>query len=328
MKRAGYTRYAALQALAIREKKIHVYGTPDLPRKPVQIFLDAEGSEDGSFVYLLGVLVVEGDSQKMHSFWADGPDQEVQVFDAFLDLLDGHEDFALFHYGSYEKTLLKRMRKVVKRKKLVDRALAKAVNVLSVIHASVYFPTFSNGLKDVGRYLGCTWTDENASGLPEPGVAGTLGADREPVWKEKLLTYNAEDCAALKKVTEFVQAVGEAARSRGAEATSAPAVPGRRLGGRGRSPVEPPGVVPRQVRPPGLRPRQPLCLLRLPTGEGLPPHQQGGQEGLPEPPQAEEAAEAARQQGGRDQERHLPLLQGEPDHPARQRRRTPSSPTT
>ena len=72
MKRSGHPRYAALQALAIREKKVHVYGTPDLPRKPVQVFLDAEGNEDGSFVYLLGVLVVEGDSQKMHSFWADG----------------------------------------------------------------------------------------------------------------------------------------------------------------------------------------------------------------------------------------------------------------
>ena len=72
MKRTSHPRYAALQALAIREKKVHVYGTPDLPRKPVQVFLDAEGNEDGSFVYLLGVLVVEGDSQKMHSFWADG----------------------------------------------------------------------------------------------------------------------------------------------------------------------------------------------------------------------------------------------------------------
>src|SRR5262249_61111253 len=34
-------------------------------------------------------------------------------------------------------------------------------------------------------------------------------------WKDKLLAYNAEDCAALRKVTEFVQAVSEAARSRG-----------------------------------------------------------------------------------------------------------------
>jgi predicted RecB family nuclease len=225
VKRTGHPHYAALQALAIREKKVHVYGTPELPRKPLEVFLDAEGNEGGTFAYLLGVLVVEGDAQKMHSFWADSPAEEVRAFDAFLDLLDGREDFALFHYGGYERKLLKRMRKLVKRKGLVDRALAKAVNVLSVIHASVYFPTFCNGLKEVGRYLGCTWTDENASGLQSLAWRSRWEQGREPVWKEKLLTYNAEDCAALRKVAEFVRGIGEAARSRAAEAASTPSSP-------------------------------------------------------------------------------------------------------
>jgi predicted RecB family nuclease len=227
VKRTSYNHYPALQALAIREKKVHVYGTPDLPRKPVQLFLDAEGHEDGNFIYLLGVLVVDGDTQRMHSFWADSPDEEAQVMDAFLDLLEGQTDFSLFHYGSYEKTLLKRMRKVVARMELVDRALDKAVNVLSAIHASVYFPTFSNGLKDVGRYLGCTWTDEKASGLQSLVWRARWEQAREQCWKEKLLAYNAEDCAALRKVTEFVQAVAETARRRseGGQATpGAPAV--------------------------------------------------------------------------------------------------------
>ena len=227
VKRTGHVRYAALQALAIREKKVHVYGTPELGRKPVQVFLDAEGTEDGSFAYLLGVLVGEGDAQKSYSFWADGPDQEVEAFDAFLDLLVDHEDFVLFHYGSYEKALLRRMRRVVKRKRLVDRALAKAVNVLSVIHASVYFPTYSNGLKDVSRYLGCTWTEENASGLQSLVWRARWEQTRDASWKEKLVTYNAEDCAALKKVAEFVQAVGETARRRGeggAAAQGGPAI--------------------------------------------------------------------------------------------------------
>jgi predicted RecB family nuclease len=222
VKRAGHARYAALQALASREKKVHVYGTPELARKPVQVFLDAEGNEDGSFAYLLGVIVVEGNSQQTHSCWADSPAEEVRVFDAFLDLLEGHQDFALFHYGTYEKALLRRMRQVVKRTALVDRLLANAVNVLSAIHASVYFPTFSNGLKDVGRYLGCTWTEENASGLQSLVWRARWEQTREPVWKEKLVTYNAEDCAALKKVADCVQAIGEAARARSADAASTP----------------------------------------------------------------------------------------------------------
>src|SRR5262249_50179816 len=76
VKRLGSVRYSALQALALREKKVHVYGTPNLPRKPVQVFLDAEGNEDGSFVYLLGALVADGDVLTHHSFWADSADQE------------------------------------------------------------------------------------------------------------------------------------------------------------------------------------------------------------------------------------------------------------
>src|SRR5262245_57954684 len=185
VKRQVSGRYAALQALAIREKKVHVYGTPDLPRKPVQVFFDAEGNEDGSFAYLLGVLVVNGEAQRMHSYWADSPDAEVQAFDAFLDLLKGYEDFSLFHYGRYEKTLLKRMRKVVERKDLVDRAVDKTVNVLTAIHASIYFPTYSNGLKEVGRYLGCTWTDENASGLQSLVWRTRWELSRKQCWKEK-----------------------------------------------------------------------------------------------------------------------------------------------
>lgn len=222
VKRPGHLRYSALQALAIREKKVHVYGTPDLPPGRVQVFLDAEGNENGSFAYLLGAHVVDGDTQTMHSFWADSPDREAAAFDAFVVLLGGQEDFALYHYGNYESKLLRRMRKVVERKDLADRAISKAVNVLSAIHAHVYFPTFSNGLKDVGRYLSCSWTAEDASGLQSLVWRARWEQTGEVSWKDKLLTYNAEDCAALKKITECVQTIGEAARARGVEASSAP----------------------------------------------------------------------------------------------------------
>jgi predicted RecB family nuclease len=223
VKRTGHDHYVALQALAIREKKVHVYGTPELPQKPVQVFVDAEGSEDGGFVYLLGVLVIEGGNETRHSFWADDSDQEGDIIDAFLDVLAGFEDFSLFHYGSYERKLLKRMKNIVKRKGLVDRALANSVNVLSVIHAAVYFPVFSNGLKEVGKQLGCTWADENASGLQSLVWRARWDQTREPCWKDKLLVYNGDDIAALKKVTEFVQAVGETATRRGGGAAASPA---------------------------------------------------------------------------------------------------------
>jgi predicted RecB family nuclease len=225
VKRPGSIHYSALQALAIREKKVYVYGTPSLPQKPLQVFFDAEGSADGSFAYLLGVIVVEGNTVTSYSFWADSMADEEQAFDAFLDLLAPHENFCLFHYGSYEKALLRRMRRVVRRKKLVDRALANAVNVLSIIHANVYFPTFSNGLKEIGKYLGCTWTEADASGLQSLVWRARWEQTGDQGWRRKLITYNAEDCSALKQVAEYLYVVGEAGRQRGEAAGNTPTSP-------------------------------------------------------------------------------------------------------
>ncbi len=225
VKRASYSRYAALHALAIREKKVHVYGTPNLPSKRVQVVFDAEGSEDGTFVYLLGALVVQGGIQKMHAFWANSPTEETKIFDAFLDLLDRYEDYALFHYGSYDKNVLRRISRTVNRMTLAESVLAHAVNILSVVHANLYFPTFSNGLKDIGRYLRCTWTDVNASGLQSLVWRAQWNKGWDPVWKEKLLTYNAEDCAALKTIANFIRSVCDVAQCRAAGEASTSAFP-------------------------------------------------------------------------------------------------------
>src|SRR5262249_51807274 len=57
-------RYHALQALAIRDKRIYVFGTPELPISPVTIYLDVESTSEAGFVYLIGMLVVENGSEK------------------------------------------------------------------------------------------------------------------------------------------------------------------------------------------------------------------------------------------------------------------------
>jgi predicted RecB family nuclease len=51
-------RYFALQALALREKKIYVLGTPVLPTAPVRMYFDCEGDPERGFVYLIGLTVV------------------------------------------------------------------------------------------------------------------------------------------------------------------------------------------------------------------------------------------------------------------------------
>ena len=50
----------ALQALAIREKKIYVLGSPELPDSPVRIYFDIEGSAERGTAYLIGMIVEDG----------------------------------------------------------------------------------------------------------------------------------------------------------------------------------------------------------------------------------------------------------------------------
>jgi predicted RecB family nuclease len=99
----------ALQALAIRDKKIYVARTPEIPVGTARVFLDVEGLPDREFYYLVGVVVERGDECSAHSFWADDEADEQVIWLALFDLLRELGDHTLFHYGSYEKTYLTRM---------------------------------------------------------------------------------------------------------------------------------------------------------------------------------------------------------------------------
>ncbi len=199
----------ALQALALREKKVYVMDPPTLVRPEVALYLDVEGVPDQDFYYLIGLLVVEQERSTMHSFWADDVSQEKVMWAACRRVIETFPAYTLYHYGEYDKRFLERMKQHGNGEEgaAIDRILARSCNVLSAIYSHVYFPTRSNGLKDVAGLLGFKWTTEGASGLHSLAWRLTWEAGKEEVFKEKLLLYNQEDCYALKQVTEFVLSI-------------------------------------------------------------------------------------------------------------------------
>ena len=194
----------ALQALAIRDRKVYVLGSPQLPISKTNVYLDVEGCPDDGFDYLIGILIAVGDSVQSFSFWANNREEQDQIFEDFLDTLDRFDDFRVFSYGGYEKAFLRRMKMRSNRKTLVDRVLKSLVNTLSVIYSHIYFPTYSNGLKYVASSLGCKWTDLNASGVQSITWRKRWEDSHDEQWKQRLVEYNMEDCEALKQVTEFI----------------------------------------------------------------------------------------------------------------------------
>src|ERR1700741_5327166 len=75
----------------------------------------------------------------------------------------------LIHYGSYETQFLRRMKArhfgVSMNSGLIDRLISSSLNLLSFTYAHIYFPTYSNTLKEVARFLGFEWSERDPSGL-------------------------------------------------------------------------------------------------------------------------------------------------------------------
>jgi len=199
----------ALQALALREKKVYVMDPPTLVRPSVALYFDVEGVPDQNFYYLIGLLVVEQERSIMHSFWADDVSQEKEMWTACLRVIETFPAYTLYHYGEYDKRFLERMKQHGNGEEVaaVDRILARSCNVLSAIYSHVYLPTRSNGLKNVAGLLGFKWTIEGSSGLQALAWRLAWESGKEEVPKEKLLLYNQEDCYALKQATEFVLSI-------------------------------------------------------------------------------------------------------------------------
>jgi predicted RecB family nuclease len=206
--RGSNKRYHALQALAIRDRSIYVLGTPEAVTGPVSIYLDVEGKPDEGFVYLIGMVIVRDGEKSRFSFWADDRGEEDRIFEQFLDEVERFDEFHLFCYGGYEKAFLNRMKKRTARVDLADRVIGSLCNTLSWVYSNFYFPCYSNGLKDVAPCLGFKWTSEGASGVQSIAWRMKWETSGDEEWKRLLITYNMEDCLALKSVTEFIRSVG------------------------------------------------------------------------------------------------------------------------
>src|SRR5262249_26970734 len=122
------THSFALQALAIREKKIYILGNPEVPDSPVRIHFDIEGSAERGTAYLIGMIIEDGVSERRFSFWADGDEQHEQILGDFLDVVEGYPDGHLYCYGSFEVAFLKRMRRPGWAER-IDRVLVRTTNI-------------------------------------------------------------------------------------------------------------------------------------------------------------------------------------------------------
>lgn len=201
-----------LQALAIRTNKIYLQDAPTVSKQAVELFLDVEGVPDQGFDYLIGLVIQNGKDVSSHSYWADSIEDEPKIFEACLQKAAEYGNASIYHYGSYDPRAFQRASK--KHGIDCDAFISRLVNVNSFVFGRVYFPTRSNRLKDLGACVGASWSAPDASGLQSLVWRHRWEETGKKKFKDLLLSYNREDCHAVRLLTWDIQRMTEAADSR------------------------------------------------------------------------------------------------------------------
>jgi len=187
-----------------------------IPTATTEVFFDFEGSDPrldrqglGVVNYLIGaVLRQQGREPKFLPFIAHSPDEEETVVREFIRWANSLESALFYHWHNYEKIHLTKMANHygVNPEEL-DTVLSRMVDLHPIAVNSYAFPTYGDGLKDIAKYLGFSWRQDDVDGLTTVALyhqylaAGGLDADV----MGRILDYNEDDCMATMHVFDWLQ---------------------------------------------------------------------------------------------------------------------------
>jgi predicted RecB family nuclease len=200
-----------LKALAVKKEQIHVVGSPALGIDGTPVFIDVEGMANREVYYLVGLRYQTQGRPIERSFWADRPEDQFAMWQDCLRSLKEIQKPRLIHYGAYESRFLKLMRSrwtpADEDAAFVDQLIDTSTNLVSSIYGKIYFPSYSNGLKDIARWLGFKWTLPQASGGAAVLLRRCWELTSKDQLREELIAYNMEDCRAAELVADAIKRV-------------------------------------------------------------------------------------------------------------------------
>ncbi len=197
-----------LQALAIRTQKTYIKELPIIDIKEVFYILDIESIPDDNFFYLFGIMKIENGEYKYFPFWSNIKEDEFFLWKKVIDLLNVSSDALIYHYGNYEFKVFKKLSQ--KYNVDIKSISERFVNINTFIYGKIYFPAYSNRLKELAGILGFKWNNSKASGLYSI-VWRFYWEQGRKKYKKIILAYNKDDCEALKVlIDELVRIQNEA----------------------------------------------------------------------------------------------------------------------
>jgi predicted RecB family nuclease len=204
-----------LKALAIKKQQVHVIGAQPSKQQGTPVYFDVEGVPGEDFYYLIGMRYNIGDDWIECSLWANTREEERTIWTQCIQRLSSLESPQIIHYGHYETIFFKRMRErypeAAPSPEYISELLSRSHNLLASIYGSIYFPTYSNGLKDIAGYLGFRWTESESSGALASLCRLHWELTSDDQTKARLLTYNMDDCRAVEVVATAIHLISSGA---------------------------------------------------------------------------------------------------------------------
>lgn len=189
-----------LQALAIKEKKIYIKKEPNLARKEIELFLDVETIPDEDFCYLIGISLRNETEIIHHNYWADSLENEKENLLNAVNFIRSFPNAPIYHYGNYDEKVIKGLGK--KYELNVEDIQKRLYNLNSFIFGKIYFPVYSNSLKEISEYLGLSNDCKIGSGLESLVFRYKWERKKNDYFKTELITYNKFDCDALLNLVD------------------------------------------------------------------------------------------------------------------------------
>ncbi|MFA6306620.1 MAG: TM0106 family RecB-like putative nuclease [Patescibacteria group bacterium] len=195
-------------------KKPVIYEHLNLPEVSTELFFDIEADPTQNLVYLHGVYERKNGKERFLSFVAESNTAEGEkiAWQKFWDYIRTlpKDDFAVYYYSPYEKTVYKKMRQtypeVVSEDELEDFfAREKTIDLyMDIIYKHTDWPLGSYSIKEIAVYLGFKWRDETPSGaLSIQWYNEYLKTKDEKILK-RILEYNEDDCKATMVLKDFL----------------------------------------------------------------------------------------------------------------------------
>lgn len=194
------------QAIALKDNRHIIRGTAHLPEAGIELFFDIESDPLRDFDYLFGVLEVSSKGETYHSFFADSPEKEGEMWAEFVHFIERHIDSPIYHYGWFEEEVVRRFGAKYGIGEIAREALeTNMIDILSVIRPTVIFPLSSYSLKDIAGYIGFSWRAEDAGGANSVIWFENWLKDKKPKVLQKILEYNEDDVRATYVLKRWVQ---------------------------------------------------------------------------------------------------------------------------